>query len=581
MLENLKKSKVIIWIVDLVLICLLVFTYGFHRFEEFKSYTVLALPILVMILLLVNLYHYKTSRTDENVRKIAKINLIVLASLVLLEIIIVAVNFQTTLLKSYLASRYILEYGLFLYFFMRLTFVLRKIYSLYFNPALLFVSSFALVALTGTFLLMLPSATTEGIGFTNALFTATSAVAVTGLIVVDTATTFTTFGHSIIMVLIQIGGLGMLTFTSFFAYFFKTGSTFGESLYMKDILGNEKINNIMAISMQIVLFSLVVELIGAGLIYLSLNNSNVFGDQIFASLFHAISAYCNAGFSLASKGLMEDGLQFNYFIQWILMGLVVFGGLGYGIAFNFIQFCKKFIINLFNKNDKFFISRIITLNTQIVVYTTIILILVGTVFFVISEQQTVLVAHTTFFGKFTTAIFSSITARTAGFNTVDYAMFSVPGLLAMIFLMWIGASPGSTGGGIKTTTFALAILNIGSMARGKENIEIGTRRVPKEAVMKAFSIMVISLLAIGASVLMILIFDPQVTLLQVAFESFSAFSTVGCSMGITAGLSVESKYVLIFLMLFGRVGIMNLLIGILKHRKTSQYTYPKENIIIT
>lgn len=581
MFENFKKSNIIIWFSDLILICLLVFTYGFDRFEIYKSYTILALPILIVVLLLVNLYQYKTSPTDSKIRKIAKVNLGLLSLLVLLEILMVFINFDSNLLQSYVSSRYVLEYGLFFYFFIRLTFLLRKIYSAYFNPALLFVSSFALVALTGTFLLMLPSATTDGINFVNALFTATSAVAVTGLIVVDTATAFTTFGHSIIMVLIQIGGLGMLTFTSFFAYFFKTGSTFSESLYMKEILGNEKINNIMAVSMRIVLFSLVVEAVGALLIYFSLNNSAVFDDRIFASVFHAISAYCNAGFVLASKNMMSEGLQFNYSMQWILMALIVFGGLGYGIASNFIQYCKNFIINLFNRNDKIFMSRVITLNTKIVVYTTIILIVAGTGFLLMTEQQTVLAMHQTTFGKFTTAMFSSITARTAGFNSMDYALVTVPGLLVMILLMWIGASPGSTGGGIKTTTFALAVLNVFSLAKGKENIEIGTRRVPKDAVQKAFAIVLISLISIGVSILLILIFDPNLTLLQVAFETFSAYSTVGLSMGITGDLSVESKYVLIFLMFFGRIGIMNVLIGILKHRKTSQYCYPKENIIIT
>lgn len=581
MLANFKKSKIIIWLADLLLISLLVFTYGYEHYEDFWVFTIMGLPVLVFILLLVNLYQFKTAAMGSKVMKVAKINLILLSLLVFLQAIVIVVKYDTGWLTTYLASRYVLEYGLFIYLFIRLTFLVRKIYSAYFNPALLFVSSFALVALTGTFLLMLPAATTHGISFIDALFTATSAVAVTGLIVVDTATAFTTFGHVVLMGLIQIGGLGMLTFTSFFAYFFKTGSTFRESLYMKDILGDDKVNNIMALAMRIVLFSLAVELIGALFIYHSLNNSAVFDDHIFASVFHAVSAYCNAGFSLASNNIMEEGLQHNYYLQWIIMGLIIFGGLGYGIASNFIQYIRKFIVNLFNRNEKYFLSRVITLNTKIVVYTTAILLVTGTLLLFITEYSNVLTSHDTFFAKFTTALFSSVTARTAGFNTVDYATMTVPGLLIMILLMWIGASPGSTGGGIKTTTFALATLNIFSLAKGKENIEIGTRRVPKEAIRKAFAIMVISLMSIGVSILLILVFDPQLTLMQVAFESFSAYSTVGLSMGITKSLSMESKYVLIFLMFFGRIGIMNLLMGILKQRKTTQYTYPKENIIIT
>lgn len=580
MFENFKKSKIIIWAVDLVLICMLVFTYGFERFEGYKPYTILALPILLLLLLGVNFYQHKTAGTNEKLRKMSRINLYLLSLLLLLEIIVTIANFETSLLDSYIASRYVLEYGLFVYFFFRLTFLVRKIYSAYFNPALLFVSSFALIALTGTFLLMLPAATTEGIGFIDALFTATSAVAVTGLIVVDTASAFTTFGQSIILVLIQIGGLGMLTFTSFFAYFFKAGATFSESLYMKDILGNEKLGNVMRLTMEIVLFAIIVELIGFLLIYHSTSNLDIDRHGFFA-VFHAISAFCNAGFSIMSQNLMSEGLQFNYYLQWIIMALIVFGGLGYGIARNFIIYVKKFVINIFKKGDKIFISRVITLNTKIVVYTTLVLILVGAGFFLVSETQTILVAHETIFGKVSTALFSSITARTAGFNTFDFVSMSVPGLLVMILLMWIGASPASTGGGIKTTTFALATLNIFSLAKGKENIEIGTRRVPKEAVQKAFAIMVISLIAIGVGILLILIFDPQFTLLQVAFEAFSAFSTVGLSLGITQDLSVGSKFVVILLMFFGRIGVMNLLIGILRKRKTTQYIYPKENILIT
>ncbi|HET8809386.1 MAG TPA: potassium transporter TrkG [Flavobacteriaceae bacterium] len=581
MFENFKKSKIIIWVVDLVLVCLLVFTYGFERFEAYKSYTILALPILFLLLIGVNLYQFKTSPANQKLRKTSKINIFLLGFLLILETIVVAINMETTLLESYVASRFVLEYGLFIYFFIRLTFLVRKIYSAYFNPALLFVSSFALVALTGTFLLMLPGATTEGITFIDALFTATSAVAVTGLIVVDTAAAFTTFGHSVILILIQIGGLGMLTFTSFFAYFFKTGSTFSESLYMKDIMGNEQLGNVMRLTMEIVLFAIVVEIIGALFVFSSLNNLSVVENRGFFALFHAISAFCNAGFSLSSNNLMGEGLQFNYYLQWILMALIVFGGLGYGIARNFIIYAKKFVVNLFTKGDKTFISRVITLNTKIVVFTTGVLIFVGGLFFWFSEKQSVLAMHDTFFGKLTTALFSSITPRTAGFNTFDFAEMTVPGILVIILLMWIGASPASTGGGIKTTTFALATLNVFSLAKGKENIEIGTRRVPKEAVQKAFAIMVISLIAIGVGILMILIFDPQFTLLQVAFEVFSAYSTVGLTLGITGGLSTASKLVVILLMLFGRIGVMNILIGILKHRKTTQYKYPKENILIT
>ncbi|SRX52813.1 TrkH family potassium uptake protein [Aequorivita sp. CIP111184] len=573
-------TNIVVWFLDLGLLSFLIFDFGFENFNDFRKYKLIVLPSLLFALIAFNFYKYYKYRKDPDVYRSSRINLFILLLLIVLEVIMILANYETSLIETFFNARYVIEYGLLFYFFIRLTFLLRKIYSMYFNPAILFVGSFAIIALAGTFILMLPSATTNGITFTDALFTATSATAVTGLIVVDTAKDFTPFGQTIIMILFQIGGLGMLTFTSFFAYFFKSGASFKESLYMKDILGHDKLNSVMKTVMQIVVFSLILEGIGALLIYHSLSHIDSFGSRGFFAVFHAISAYCNAGFSIASNGLYDNGLRFNYYMQWVVMGLIVFGGLGYHIAYNVIQYFKKFVTNIFSKKDRVFISRVINLNTKIVLYTTIILIVAGTIFFLFSEQQTNLLPHTTAFGKFTTAMFSSVTSRTAGFNTVDMADFTIPGILFMIFLMWIGASPASTGGGIKTTTFALATLNIFAIARDKKYIEIGTRRIAVEAVHRAFAIISISLACIGMGILLLLIFNPEFSLLQIAFEVFSAFSTVGLSMGITSQLSEHSKYVIIFLMFFGRIGLLNLMIGLLKSVGRTEYTYPEENILI-
>lgn len=580
MLNKITRSNIIVWFLDLFLLAFLVFDFGFKNFKDFRNYKLIALPLLLLSLIAFNIYKYRNYKGELKVKKAARLNLILLSLLIVLEVISIITNFKNSFIDTFFEERFVIEYGLLFYFFTRLTFLMRRIYSLYFNPAILFVGSFALIALAGTFLLMLPAATTNGINFIDALFTATSATAVTGLIVLDTAKDFTPLGQTIIMVLFQIGGLGMLTFTSFFAYFFKSGASFKESLYMKDILGQENLNSIMRVAMSIVVFSLVLEAIGALFIYSSLQDIDSFKDRGFFAVFHAISAYCNAGFSISSTGLYEETLRYNYYMQWVVMVLIVLGGLGYNIASNFIQYLRYFFYNIFNRKNKRFISRVITLNTKIVIYTTIILIVAGTAFFLVSEQQTNLAEHDTFFGKFTTAMFSSVTSRTAGFNTVDMRNFTVPGILFMIFLMWIGASPASTGGGIKTTTFALGTLNVFAIARDKANIEIGTRRVAKESVQRAFAIMCISLASIGMGILLLLIFNPQFTLLEIAFEVFSAFSTVGLSLGITDQLSEPSKYVVVFLMFFGRIGLINFMIGILKNVNTTEYTYPKENILI-
>lgn len=575
-----NPTDLVVWFLDLGLLAFLVFDFGFENFKDFRQYKLIVLPSLLLALIAFNFYKYHIYKRDKEIARSSRVSIFILLLLVVLEVIMILANYETSLVETFFNARYVIEYGLLLYFFIRLTFLLRIIYSIYFNPAILFVGSFAIIALAGTFLLMLPSATTHGITFTDALFTATSATAVTGLIVVDTAKDFTPFGQTVIMILFQIGGLGMLTFTSFFAYFFKSGASFKESLYMKDILGHEKLNSVMRTVMQIVVFSLILEAIGALFIYHSLAHIDSFKSRGFFAVFHAISAYCNAGFSLASDGLYDTGLRFNYYMQWVIMALIIFGGLGYHIAYNIIQYFKKFVSNLFSKKDRVFISRVINLNTKIVLYTTIILIAGGAVFFLFSEQQTNLLQHETAFGKFTTAMFSSVTSRTAGFNTIDMSNFTIPGILFMIFLMWVGASPASTGGGIKTTTFALATLNIFAIARDKKHIEIGTRRIAAEAVQRAFAIISISLACIGMGVLLLLIFNPEFSLLQIAFEVFSAFSTVGLSMGITSQLSEYSKYVVIFLMFFGRIGLLNLMIGLLKSVGKTEYTYPEENILI-
>lgn len=575
-----SPTDIVVWFLDLGLLAFLVFDFGFENFKDFRQYKLIVLPSLLLALIAFNFYKYHTYKRDKEVSRSSRISLLILLLLIVLEAIMILANYETSLVETFFNARYVIEYGLLFYFFIRLTFLLRIIYSLYFNPAILFVGSFAIIALAGTFLLLLPSATTHGITFTDALFTATSATAVTGLIVVDTAKDFSPFGQTVIMILFQIGGLGMLTFTSFFAYFFKSGASFKESLYMKDILGHEKLNSVMRTVMQIVAFSIILEAIGAFFIYHSLAHIDSFRSRGFFAIFHAISAYCNAGFSLASDGLYDTGLRFNYYMQWVVMALIVFGGLGYHIAYNIIQYFRKFVSNLFSKNDRVFISRVINLNTKIVLYTTIILIMGGAVFFLFSEQQTNLLQHETAFGKFTTAMFSSVTSRTAGFNTVDMSNFTIPGILFMIFLMWVGASPASTGGGIKTTTFALATLNIFAIARDKKYIEIGTRRIATEAVHRAFAIISISLASIGTGILLVLIFNPEFSLIQIAFEVFSAFSTVGLSLGITSQLSEYSKYVIIFLMFFGRIGLLNLMIGLLKSVGKTEYTYPEENILI-
>ncbi|HQX04178.1 MAG TPA: potassium transporter TrkG, partial [Flavobacterium sp.] len=282
-----------------------------------------------------------------------------------------------------------------------------------------------------------------------------------------------------------------------------------------------------------------------------------------------------------TNGLSENYIRFNYYMQWVVIFLVVFGGLGYNIIFNFYQYLKIHIVEFFDRKRIHKQISIMTLNSKIVLYTTGALLVGGFIFLWLSEMNNMLNLHDTFFGKITATAFNSVTPRTAGFNTMDFTQYTVPSLLFIIFLMWIGASPASTGGGIKTSTFALATLNIFAIARGKSRIQLFGRRISSESTSRAFAILCISLIIIGFAILALLIFEPKGTdLLTVVFECFSAYSTVGLSLNFTPTMTEPSKYVIIATMFIGRIGMLNLMIGLLRQINHQFYEYPKENILI-
>ncbi|WP_417367932.1 TrkH family potassium uptake protein [Flavobacterium beibuense] len=562
--------------IDILLIVFLIFDFGYENIiTDWLNHKTLYLTFLVLLLIGFNVLRIKHAYKPGR-RKMFKANMLVLVVTFILACIAFITGDEYGRLND---VNFILDTGLIIYFFLRLTNLIRKLYDIYYNPTILFVGSFAIVGLIGAFLLMLPNATTNGITFTDAFFTSISAVCVTGLVVLDTAKDFTFMGKTVILVLIQVGGIGMLTFTSFFAYFFKQSSSFREGMNVSSFVESEGLHDVMRLAMRVVVFTLSIEIVGAFFIYYSINDVAEIKNKFFFSLFHSISAFCNAGFSTLSSGLNDTALQEAYQFQWIIMHLVILGGLGYNIVFNFLRYIKRFVMSMVANRRMYTTVRVITLNSKIVVITTAILLTGGTLFFFFAEKGH-LFQNESFYGKVTSAAFTSVTARTAGFNTFDFADLSMPAILFVIFLMWIGASPGSTGGGIKTSTFALATLNIVAIAKGKEHIELRGRKINNQSVKRAFAIICISLMVIGLGILMILFFEKDFTLIQIAFETFSAFSTVGLSLGITAGLSVGSKYVLICVMFFGRIGLLNLLIGMMKRLHTQNYNYPEENILI-
>ena len=565
---------------DIIVLLFIVFDFGYDFEENYNSPHVIGLILLSVGLLAFNSFKFFTYKYKSN-KKVALANMILLTGIMITCFIISIINIDFS--SDYILQKVkpILEGGLIFYFLLRLLVLVRHIYDIYFNPAIVFVGSFMILALTGGFLLMLPSATTNGITFTNALFTSTSAVCVTGLAVVDTSTAFTVVGQSIILVLIQLGGIGILTFTSFFAFFFRGSSSFKEGLNTKDFIAHDGMRDVFRAALNVVIFTLGVEAVGAIFVYSSIMDNNAIDNKFFFAIFHSISAFCNAGFSILSAGLYDEAIRFDYFLQWIIMTLIVLGGLGHNIVFNFYQKIKTHVVELFDKTIIHKKVRIITLNTQIVIYTTLVLLIGGFIFLFISEYNNTLLEHNSIFGKITAASFNSVTPRTAGFNAVDFTKMNVPSLLFIIFLMWIGGSPASTAGGIKTSTFALATLNIFAVASGKSRIQLFGRRISSESTSRAFAILCISLITIGISIVAILIFEPKGTpLLTVAFECFSVYSTVGLSLNYTPTVTEPSKYVLIACMFIGRIGMLNLMVGLLRRLNHQFYEYPKENILI-
>ena len=474
-----------------------------------------------------------------------------------------------------------------LLFFIELSSMSLGINKLSIHPALIFILSFLLVILVGTVLLKLPNATVGGITWIDALFTSTSAVCVTGLIVVDTATAFTGTGQTIIMILFQIGGLGMMTFTSFFGFFFKGGHSLQSQLFLKDYINEDNISKIGSTLVKIILFTIGFELLASGLIFVIIDPSlfSSTGERAYFALFHSISAFCNAGFSTLTNGLYETGFRTEYHIHLILAISVILGGIGFPVIVSYYQVAKRICINYYNsftKKDSFYhhTPRTFNINTRLTTVTTFILLVVGFVTYWIFEEKNTL-AGLEGYGKFVTAFFGSVTPRTAGFNTVDMTQLAVPTVLIYLILMWIGASPGSTGGGLKTTTFAVAVLNALSIAKGKDRVEVFNRQIDPETVRKAFAVILLSFLVIGMGVFMVLFFNPELDILDVAFEVFSAFATVGLSLGITAKLTTGSKLVISLIMFLGRVGTLTVLVAFIRKTRSLRYKYPQETVFIS
>lgn len=453
----------------------------------------------------------------------------------------------------------------------------------YITPPQLFIISFILLIFVGASLLMLPKATNHPITFLNALFTSTSAVCVTGLSVYDVSHTFTIFGQFILMILIQIGGLGILTFAAYIANFFKGNSSFEYQITLANISNNDAFSEVYSFIKRIIYLTFGIELLGAILIFISLNSVNLeFTEKVFLSVFHSISAFCNAGFSTLPNGFMNLITVNNYFLQSVVILLIFLGGIGFPILVNILKYLKYFItktvLRVFYKTKEQK-TWIFSLNSKVNLVTSLIILLISTIIIYFEEFYYTLNEHTGF-GKWVSATFISMTTRTAGFNTIDFSELQFSTIIMILLLMWIGASPTSTGGGIKTSTFAIAFLNCINIARGKQTIEVFNRRIEDQIVQKAFATITLSFLVIGVGIFLIAKFDNSLALIDIAFEVFSAYSTVGLTLNTTPLLSEESKMVLIIIMFIGRVSMITILTAFFKKSLSSRYSYPSGDILI-
>lgn len=451
------------------------------------------------------------------------------------------------------------------------------------NPAqLLFLSYFFMISI-GVFLLLLPTSTTNGIAFIDAVFTSTSAVCITGLTSVNVSEVFTTFGQVVLLMLFQIGALGLLTFASYFSYFFKGGVSYESQLMLGDITSSEKIGEVVSILKRILVITLSIELLATLFIYLSLDEQ-FFEDSwsmLFFSVFHAVSAFCNAGFSTISDGFYQTELRFNYALQIVVLITFLLGSLGFPIVANTIKYLRYKLGTIFHsrKQKNVYKPWVLNLNSRISLITTMALLLIGFVFFYILEYNNTL-AEFDAFGKVVNAMFSAATPRSAGFSTIDMTAVSFSSIMLILFLMWVGGAPISTGGGIKTSTFAIATLNILSLAKGKSRIEIFRRELSNNSVMRAFATISLSLIMIGLGIMVLAYLEPEKDIMKITFECFSAYSTVGLSLGITGDLSAAGKIVICVLMLVGRISMLSIVIAVFKKVKQHSYRYPKEEMLI-
>lgn len=447
------------------------------------------------------------------------------------------------------------------------------------KPPQIIILSFLSAIIVGALLLNLPVATTanKSPGIINSLFTATSATCVTGLIVKDTGSFFSPFGKLVILCLIQAGGLGIMTFSTMFAILLGRKLSISQNLTVKSTLGHSKIEKLSNLITYIVAFTFSIEALGAILLYFrwsaTMGWSGIAGLK--KAVFHAVSAFCNAGFSLFPTSIMA--FRSDWVVVTIFSSLIIIGGMGFVVFLDIpkLKFWRK---------DRALIPSRISLQTKIVFLVTVSLILLGTTGVFLFENSYAL-GGMPFKEKVASCVFTSIAPRTAGFNVLQTGSLRPVTLFMLIILMFIGASPGSTGGGIKTVTFGIIIAAFYSMFYNKDRINLFGRTIPKQVYRRAAVIVFLGLGIVIASTLLLSMTESIGTqsnhyFLSLLFESTSAFGTVGLSTGITPYLSSLGKVVIMCTMFIGRLGPLTIALAIAMRKDKIDYRYPEEKLMV-
>lgn len=440
------------------------------------------------------------------------------------------------------------------------------------KPAQMLALSFLFTIGVGTYFLTLPAATADqqGASLLNALFTATSATCVTGLIVVDTSTYWSRFGQTVILILIQIGALGIMTISTSAGLLLGRRLGLRERVVLHEIFDEAMAEELIRLIRNIVKLTMVIELVGFALLVVKFaGRMPRWTETLYQAVFHSVSAFCNAGFSLASDSLMKfvDDLGVNL----IISTLIILGGLGYAVLGGLSSLWPM-------KRSIRLGWKALSLHAKLTLVTSLVLISLGTVLFFFFEFDNTLL-HLPLKDQIVAAYFQSVTARTAGFNTVDIGQLKPTTLFVLMILMFIGASPGSTGGGIKTTTVAVLILSVRSIVRQREEVEAFGRTISRTMIYKAAAIAVISL-GVVLTLFLILLAVEQGDFLALAFEAVSAFGTVGLSMGITPQLTVWGKLIIITMMYVGRIGPLTLALAIGEPERRLRIAYPQGRVWI-